>query len=1444
METTKSLPLPIQAHSQAQSPTQSEAQPQPQTQAQGQADKEGPAGRKPTLVDEPLDAGRLINLIPVGLKEAAIDSPTARATLQHYTEQVDLLDRWLDDYLKATNRLVAEHVTLENIITNFTSHAVLPTTVSETMLDHDYSVLAMRKCSEGAKDYWMSMVTVIKRLPSLVCEPIRLFQANELKVFKETRRSIDHWQKQYDTLHAKYMALGRYKEPSSLREDAFQLHEARKQYLRAVMDLFQTTPQIRFKLDKLLVRIFSDQWKEMRQAKDNAGTTFSKNAPDMDRVRGWVREMENSETSFQRELATARKQLEAEAELASRPSRELDDYSVSTMSHVGAHAHTTSTTSATLQRSPAKGAFKNGDKAGWLFLRTYSGKPTRTVWLKRWAFVRNGVFGWLVNDPRVGGVEESERLGVLLCAVRPAPSEERRFCFELKTNRNTILLQADTQADLAAWVTAFEAAKSKAVSDPASSDRLATSSPNNDPAFSISAPPVPEFGTTILPSTEPGTSDDTAALEKSSTLPVPASDPTREGSDMSRRGTMTDEPHQRDHAHRIMSKLDLSRRGPASPQLSPSPGNPHPSGGIASLIAASHGSMPVGPSLPSVNRAVDEPATPKLAFTLALRDMPPSSLAPSTLANAPAPTSLSKAAVAASGEHGMRGNVTGRYGIPNGILANTWGSSNSSFVNRFDRNELRVVSDGKPTLQPSPLLLPSSSPPKSSSPVRRGTQDGGAASTDFALPPLSAVRTRSTSPTKRHRNTISFDRVRTPVDKNSILQDYPNNYPLQLKTQDAQFRLLFPNVRREERLAIVFRATWNPSGQQDFPGRAYVTTKEMYFYSNHFGLVLTSGISLSSVDEVTAAPGKDCDFLFVHFKQQSASGTTRITIKTFLEPLKLLQRRLNYLVKNSQAGEPQPLDEIIKQLLTMETESPKRSPSIDSWEGALADTPVGTNPSGRPRASTDFRGPTRVDRSLYGSLTDRNTFKLPAQPVKYVPPGYNVLAVEREYDISPKALFHVMFGDRSALWQLLQHERRARDLKQGPWTPISEDAPGRLSRTFTFAIPTTTVFGKEKLVPVRDYQTVDVVNDHLCYVITDRRTPWHLPFQSSYRLTSKIVITHVAKTKCKLAIYVRVDWSSDPWIPGINPILEKHALSDLNLDAQDMADLVADQVRRLGYHSRTKKSIQIFGQVGHSSEITQLQIDASSLNIEMRRWPQRRTLFRLLIEDFSLALQSYLGSAVQVLLDVVNWINKTISANSFILLLLFASLVWNSFYSLRDGWSWYQDRNTANFMRRIGVTPNTVMSRSISISDLDIAMSPKGASLSAPNPESNACYAVFTDEYLNGEHDGSSPNSGSNPTAKRLQSTRSSLGGYRHDLLIAMRVVNSIEREVIQGEYQKWAMSEHRRCQAVAPFVNGTSGKEIIQGSKKEQQALAGWYDEYCTSCTAEYDRIMSNDAT
>ena len=118
------------------------------------------------------------------MKEAALDSPTFRATTVHFSEQVDLVEKWVEDYLKATNKLIAESTTIESVIGSFISHALLPNSITEAVVDHDYSVLALRKYGEGAKEFWMSTLAVTKRLPVIVIEPIRSFLQNDLRAFK------------------------------------------------------------------------------------------------------------------------------------------------------------------------------------------------------------------------------------------------------------------------------------------------------------------------------------------------------------------------------------------------------------------------------------------------------------------------------------------------------------------------------------------------------------------------------------------------------------------------------------------------------------------------------------------------------------------------------------------------------------------------------------------------------------------------------------------------------------------------------------------------------------------------------------------------------------------------------------------------------------------------------------------------------------------------------------------------------------------------------------------------------------------------------------------------------------------------------------------------------------------------------------------------------------
>lgn len=121
----------------------------------------------------------------------------------------------------------------------------------------------------------------------------------------------------------------------------------------------------------------------------------------------------------------------------------------------------------------------------------------------------------------------------------------------------------------------------------------------------------------------------------------------------------------------------------------------------------------------------------------------------------------------------------------------------------------------------------------------------------------------------------------------------------------------------------------------------------------------------------------------------------------------------------------------------------------------------------------------------------------------------------------------------------------------------------------------------------------------------------------------------------------------------------------------------------------------------------------------------------------------------------------------------------------------------------------------------------------------------------------------SKATARRVRRTRQRLGSYRHDLLVAMRVVNSIEKEMIQSEWENWLSDENLRCEQVKMMLSEKSTGSSSGSSKssaatttalgagddaqkvmrpideKRTEALRQWHVEYCGSCKAEHDQIL-----
>ncbi|KAF2860752.1 hypothetical protein K470DRAFT_231757, partial [Piedraia hortae CBS 480.64] len=1296
---------------------------------------------------------RQLDLIPVILKEAALDSPTFRATVLHFGDQLDLVERWLEAYVR-TSSPVATHVNaLERLVNDLLSQSVPTPSIGEAVIDHDYTLLAVRGYGESMREFWQGVLRGSRKHESLVVEPIKAFLANDLKGFKETRRALEATQKAFDTILTKYLAQTKVKEASSQREDAFQLHEARKAYIKASMDFCVIAPQVKVSLDKLLVRVSSDHWRDMRSAEEASTLSLAKWASEMDRVCGWAKEMENSERAFKRELLTARRQIEESVNATTRPSRELDDYAVSPLPLLA-----TGSNPVTPNQIP-----KPSEKQGWLLQKTIVGRSqTRTVWVRRWFFVKNGIFGWLIQGQRSTGVEESEKIGVLLCSIRPASQEERRFCFEIKTKDSSLILQATTQNEVSDWISAFESAKRKALEDPAVGSGESRYPTGIDPAFAVTPPISAEFAAKVGDgplAEEAGAGDGaiggTSLDGPTSPLPVARRVLSNERAEGEGGGS---------NRERIMQKFDIRGRGTVSPSLGSIMTSP--SGGIANLISASHSILPVGTSVQSeIGLGLKKPSP-----------SPSSSLAPPTLASPPTPTSLSHAAVILSGERelGLARGSDGS-GVPSGVMANLWGSSNWGHV-------CRLADTHQPQLLSNPILQVSG----------KSHDDSEIATTDL----------QSSLAGTGHRHAVSSDGPASARDE--VIEDigaFPKAYPLTLKAQQAQFRILFSSVDPSEKVIMVFRAMWNPTEQQSFPGRVYVTTKAIYFYSNYLGLVLVTAISLGVVNEVTAAPGRDCDFLYLHLKERTKQRAGRLTIKVFLEPLRLLQRRLSYVAHNFQSQIPDGLDRVIETLLKMETQTLQRSSSAESWEDVAFEISKG-------HRQKDIKASLRIDGTLYNDPSrpgrEVQRFKLPAHPVVYAPKNMHSKSVERAFQVSAKALFHVIFGDKSVVFQLLHSNGWAREIVQMPWIVTPE------SNIWTRTLKTPGPRG-----PIVLGQSIDIINDHLCYVVTATPNLWWLPYCSRMAPITKIVITHAAKSKCKLAIYEQINWTKPPRLAYLRRLVERISLNHLEADALDLTNVAMDQVSKLGHHSKTNGAIEIFGSIGKQTQPVTLDAAALSRMGGPGVKPRKRlSMLRLIVDDLGTKVLSAFGWLLDVMMALGKGIINMLTTNIFLVALLAFSMLYNSWHTYRDGLQWWHERSAAKFMVRVGVKPSTVMSKAVYLADMDELI--KNCSIATlPADTESKCWKTFQQEATLPVPSGS---------PGRLQKTRTSLAQYRHDLLVALRVLNRVEGDVLGAEWAQWVSEEKRKCKQVEGMLS-----QIREGFGVEEvgEELAA----YCQSC-------------
>ena len=751
--------------------------------------------------------------------------------------------------------------------------------------------------------------------------------------------------------------------------------------------------------DRMLVAAFAGFAERELRLQSAITKEYAGLGKEMKRVLAWNDEMSVSAKSLQDQLYVTKTKLEKEVSEMVQPRRDLSvyqSYSLPTNSKAAtsrlARSSVGSDTSVR-KRNFSVSSSGNPAKQGWLFHRIASGKPARNTWVRRWFFVKNGTFGWLHNSSRGAGVEESERVGVLLCNVRLAPSEERRFCFEVMTKSNNYMLQAETEGELADWVQVFELAKNAVLAD----------EKQNPQAFSIMAPTHAEFA-----APQPDEHDRHATglvTPQGSITPRASFDvPSPSGGGGSLQAS-------RSIVHKFESRLKDRPKGQAGP-----------TGGIASLVAASQSAL-AGQHVPGQQLSISAPRP----VDALVNPVGGSNMAPGTLAPPPLFTQMSTRAVQAR----SRSASSASTNVPSGVMANYWGSMNWGLVPLEEVNETGGGADSTNLAQGSAdTLFEKSQQHLLSMP---------------STPIVNEKESRRSSVSQKRSQSNSVSSVDyTPIQ-------YPLDYPIELRKQDAQFRTLFPASPSDEFVLLVCRVMWQPVSGQQLWGRMYATNSGLHFFAHAQGMVCVQSVPFSDIIKISHHVGLSSDNIIIE-----RDNMDPVDAKVYLDSANLLTRRIDVLFRNSLSDQPTDTQELLQQIKHMEEDRDSDEDDVEGiFDGNMAD---------------DFevtRAPKATD-GVYGDEAERNG--LPQQllrksgdTVRVVFPSEPVICdckdhlenrfAEFVFHIPAKSLFHLMFGDNTPIWKRVYRGRKVGDLEVGPWKSVDKQLIREYKFTMEFKDP-------------------------------------------------------------------------------------------------------------------------------------------------------------------------------------------------------------------------------------------------------------------------------------------------------------------------------------------------------------------------------------------------------
>ncbi|KAK4513061.1 Glutaredoxin [Mucor velutinosus] len=409
------------------------------------------------------------------LQDVILDSPVWRANVLHLEEQIDQFEKWIDGFTRALKNYI-EAINKHNTQASTLCKRTFFSGLDGTLIDNKMAGNVVTTFATTLQSTIAYKMKLASDLQDILLSPLQQLMKHDLKTFKESRKQFEKTLDKYETQLNRYNVLSKQKEASALREDAFQMYEMRKLYVKSSSDHFTKLVSFKANLEIVLIECFSGALRSHIEDIDESAYSCTAARSKLD---GWKQWLDESKLTSKYQLNKVQRRCTELQELYMaqvKPHRSLKKYSTAAndpMLAVSPSSHTTmdsgdeetaptlSSTLAAKQLNPnTMGVSRKASKGkqGYLNSRIMNGK-SRSPWVRRWFFLQEGWLGTCTVSTihkEKGCIVLGDRIRISECIFRVCTDLDRRYCFEVTHPKCNFFLQAETEQDMQQWLWSIE----------------------------------------------------------------------------------------------------------------------------------------------------------------------------------------------------------------------------------------------------------------------------------------------------------------------------------------------------------------------------------------------------------------------------------------------------------------------------------------------------------------------------------------------------------------------------------------------------------------------------------------------------------------------------------------------------------------------------------------------------------------------------------------------------------------------------------------------------------------------------------------------------------------------------------------------------------------------------------------------------------------------------